>query len=131
MAVMMSLGVFVFSLPTLTYQDLARKNGWRWADQGRVGAEPAAQFIGPGADTITLSGSLVPGLIGDPLAIADLRKMGHRGEAWPLVNGLGDVLGDYGIESLDEKQTVFFEDGVARRTDFTLTLRRLPQDPTP
>lgn len=129
---MMSLGMFVFSLPTLTYQGLARKNGWRWEDSQRVGAIAASQYVGPGPETISLSGNLAPEVAGDVASIAELRKMGDRGEAWPLVNGLGDVLGQFVIEDLDEKQGGFFSDGVARRYDFTLNLKRVPdQEPAP
>lgn len=124
---MMSLGMFVFSLPTLAYQDLARKTAWRHAESTRVGARAASQFVGPGADTITLGGLLVPDVAGTRASISELREMGDQGEAWPLVDGTGAVLGAWRIDDLSETQTIFFEDGVPRKTDFSLTITQVDE----
>lgn len=121
---MMSLGLFGFSLSTAAYQDLKRKTAWRHATADRFGARPAGQFVGPGDDTITLSGVILPGLSGRPGSLDDLRAMGDQGLAWPLVTGTGVVLGAFRIVDLDESQQTFFQDGVARRYDFSLTLER-------
>ena len=56
MPMMMSLGMFTFGLPTLAYQELKRRTDWRHARQTRIGARDATQYVGPGEDTITLSG---------------------------------------------------------------------------
>ena len=122
---MMSLGMFVFSLPTLAYQDLARRTDWRFSTTSRVGARAASQGVGPGDDRISLSGALLPDVAGDMASIETLRKMGDTLDAHRLVDGLGRVLGEWVIDSLDETQSVFFEDGVARKTDFTLEIRRV------
>ena len=53
---MMSLGMFVFGLTTLAYQDMQRANAWRHPSQARVGAMPARQYVGPGDETISLKG---------------------------------------------------------------------------
>lgn len=124
---MMSLGLFVFSLPTLAYQELQRRTSWEHAENKRVGVRASSQFVGPGADTITLGGLLVPDVAGSPSSIAELREMGDEGGNWPLVSGTGEVLGAWRIDSLDETQTLFFQDGVARRTDFSITLTRVDE----
>lgn len=124
---MMSLGMFVFSLPTLAYQDLQRKTAWRHAETSRVGARAANQFLGPGTDGITLGGVLVPDVAGDAGAIETLRAMGAKGEPYPLVDGRGNVLGAWVIESLDEGQQNFFQDGLARKTDFSLSLKQVDE----
>ncbi|WP_438852485.1 phage tail protein [Brevundimonas nasdae] len=122
---MMALGMFVFSLPTLAYQDLQRKSAWRHPEQSRVGARPASQFVGPEAEKITLSGVLAPEVSGRWSSLKDLRAMGDDGGPWSLVTGTGEVLGSWVIESLDTTETLFFEDGVARRADFTLSLKQV------
>lgn len=122
---MMSLGLFVFSLPTLAYQDLQTRLSWRHPSSSRVGARPASQFVGLGDESMTLSGCLVPELGGDPNALATLQEMGDLGEAQPLVSGLGEILGDFVIDSMDITKKAFFEDGVARSTDFTLSMHRV------
>lgn len=124
---MMALDLFVFSLPTLTYQELQRRTSWRHADTSRVGVRAANQFLGPGEDKITLGGILVPDAAGLRSTIADLRKMGDQGKAWALVSGSGEVMGAWVIESLDETQTIFFEDGIPRKTDFSLALKHVDE----
>ena len=84
---MMALGLFVFDLPTLTYQQLQRRTSWRHAFGERVGARPAGQYLGEGDDDITLTGMLAPVAFGDAGSLDDLRTMGKSGEAWPLVDG--------------------------------------------
>lgn len=121
---MMSWGMFGFELPNLVYDRLSRRTDWRHAETARVGARNARQFLGPGSDVITLSGCLVPQLVGDPAAVSTLRDMGDKGDALPLVDGLGVVHGNFYLSNLSEEQQVFFFDGVARKTDFTIELTR-------
>ena len=58
---MLALGLFVFELRTLPYQEMQRSMSWRHAEQSRVGERPALQFTGPDADTITLTGTVING----------------------------------------------------------------------
>lgn len=121
---MLALGMFVFSLNTLAYQELQRQTDWRHASSNRVGAQPARQFVGRGEDSITLPGVLLPELAGDIDCLDELRRMANTGKAWPLVDGTGRMRGLYVIESLSEGQTLFFRDGTPRRIDFSLSLKR-------
>lgn len=50
--------------------------------------------------------------------------MAATGEAYVLVTGTGNILGNWSIRSLSEKQELFFVDGAARKSDFTLELVR-------
>lgn len=122
---MMALGMFVFSLETLAYQELQRQTDWRHGSTSRIGTNPARQFLGRGDDSITLPGVLFPGLAGSPLSLDALRMMGDTGKAWPLVEGTGKIYGLWVIESLSDTRTVFFRDGAARRIEFTLKLTRI------
>lgn len=124
---MMTLGMFVFSLPTLAYQELQRQTEWRHPSTSRIGARPARQYIGPGEDSITLPGVLVPELAGEVLALDTLRIMADTGKAWPLIEGTGKIYGLWVIESLSETRTLFFRDGAARRIEFTLSLKRIDE----
>ena len=119
---LMSLGMFVFSLPTLAYQDMQRQTAWRHPSNSRVGSRAAHQFVGPGDDTITLSGVLVPELMGRTAALDELRAMADTGMAWALVSGAGEVFGAWVIESLTETRTVLMDNGAPRRIEFELQL---------
>lgn len=122
---MMALGMFTFGLPTIAYQELQRTTEWRHGSTSRIGTNPASQFLGRGEDTITLPGTLLPGLVGSPLSLDTLRLMGDTGKAWPLVSGTGKIYGAWAITSISETQQIFFEDGTARRYEFTINLKRI------
>lgn len=124
---MMSLGQFVFSLPTLAFQQLQRQRNWRHADTSRVGARPANQFLGPGADTITLTGVVLPEF-GNRAGLVDLAKMADTGAAWPLVDGRGAVYGQWTITDMSEDGSLFDRKGQAKRIGFTLNLKRVDDD---
>lgn len=122
---MLALGMFVFSLSTLAYQELQRQTNWRHAVSNRVNAQPAIQFAGRGDETITLPGILLPELAGQVVSLDELRAMGNSGRAWPLVDGTGRLYGVFVIENLSETQSLFFLDGTARRIEFNLALKRV------
>ncbi len=122
---MMALGMFVFSLETLAYQEFQRQTDWRHGSTSRIGTNPARQYMGRGDDSITLPGVLLPGLAGSQLSLDTLRTMADTGKAWPLVEGTGKIYGTWIIESLSETRTLFFRDGQARRIEFTLALKRI------
>ena len=125
---MLALGMFVFSLSTMAYQELQRQTEWRHPSSSRVGAAPARQFIGRGDDSITLPGIIFPELAGTTLSLDALRLMANTGKAWPMIEGTGRIYGLWVIESLSETKTVFFRDGTPRRIEFTLSLKRIDDD---
>lgn len=122
---MMALGMFIFSLPTLAYQELQRQTDWRHPSSSRVGTNPARQFAGRGDDAITLPGVVLPELAGTPISLDALRYMADTGKAWPLVEGTGRILGIWVIESITETRSLFFQDGAARRIEFSIKLTRI------
>jgi len=122
---MMSLGLFLFSLPTLAYQELQRRTDFRHAQQPRVGARDASQFLGVGDETIALNGSAMAELQDGQASLDQLREMGASGEAWSLVDGSGRAYGAWVITGLDERHREFHPDGTARQIDFGIDLRRV------
>lgn len=120
---MMIFGMFVFSIPTATYQSLQRSTSWRHASNSRVGEAPAYQYLGPGEDTITLDGSIVPEF-GAQLSLTALRLMGNTGKSFPLIAGNGKIYGLWKLDSVDETQTYFFKNGKPRKVEFSLKLSK-------
>lgn len=121
---LMALDTFVFSLPQLAYQQLERQFAWRHASSERVGARAAHQYVGPGEETIELSGIVAPELTGQIASLARLRELAGQGRPLALVSGTGEVLGSFVITSQRETQTLHFADGTPRRIDFQLSLLR-------
>lgn len=119
---LMALGMFVFSIDTLAYQELTRDRAWRHARAPRVGALDATQFLGRDNDEITLAGDAPAELMDGAASLAQLVDMAADGAAWPLVSGSGDVLGQFVVTRVSERHTAFFPDGTPRLISFQLQL---------
>lgn len=122
---MLALGFFVFSLHTLAYQEFQRQLAWRHPSVSRVGDRPASQYVGQDDETITLAGLLLPELAGTHLSLDVLQAMADTGAAWPLIEGTGRIYGLYVVTGLQITRQVFFDDGAARRIEFSLSLKRV------
>lgn len=125
---MMTFGMFVFGLDTAAYQELQRQSAWRHSSQSRIGKQPARQFLGPGDDSITLSGTLLPQFTGGQQHLDELREMANEGAAWPLIEGNGYYYGLFVIESLTERKSHHTKDGTAQRIQFDIKLTAIDED---
>lgn len=121
---MMALGMFVFMLQTVPYQDFQHQMAWRHPSNARIGLRPISQFLGPDEESITLSGVLYPELTGGKISLMALQLMAETGKAWSLIEGSGAIHGMFVIENLSRTKSIFFSDGSARKIEFTLTLKR-------
>ncbi|KNH02629.1 Phage tail protein [Qipengyuania citrea LAMA 915] len=121
---LMTLGMFIFGMDSAAYQNLQRSREWRHATSERHGARDAAQFVGPGGETITLSGMIVPELGGRYAALEALAEMAATGDTWPLIDGRGRIFGNYRIVRLEEDQKHILAGGAARMVDFRIELHR-------
>ncbi|WP_243078918.1 phage tail protein [Pantoea sp. MQR6] len=124
---MMTLGLFVFMLRTVPYQELQYQRSWRHATNSRVGYRPSSQFLGPDNDTVTLSGVLLPEITGGRLSLFALEQMAELGKSWPLIEGSGTIYGMFVVESLSQTKTEFFSNGACRRIEFSVTLKRVDE----
>ena len=75
---MMVLGLYVFMLRTVPYQELQYQRSWRHAANSRVNRRPSTQFLGPENDMLTLSGVLMPEITGGRLSLLALEQMAER-----------------------------------------------------
>ncbi|MFL0003453.1 phage tail protein [Klebsiella variicola] len=124
---MMVLGLFVFQLRTVPYQQLQYQRNWRHVTNNRVNRRPTTQFLGPDNDQLTLSGVLMPEVTGGRLSLLALELMAEQGKAWPLIEGGGTIYGMYVIESLNQTKAEFFVSGEARKIEFSLGLKRVDE----
>ncbi|EGO6390938.1 oxidoreductase [Salmonella enterica] len=125
---MMILGMFPFMLDTTPYQTLNQTTNWRYAKNERVGRSAQYQYIGAGDAPVTLSGVLCPEVSGGSISLGVLKTMGFTGLPWPLIEGTGRIVGMFSIGSVTETRTEFFDDGAARRIEFSLKLIRVSED---
>jgi phage protein U len=122
---LMTLGMFVFSLNTLSYQSLQRTTAWRHNSKNRIGNSPSYQFLGQGEDNQTLSGWQAPELAGNRASINQLRSMADTGEPYVMVDGTGLVHGLWVIKQISETKTLFYPNGEAKRIEFTINISRV------
>ncbi|KAB7672822.1 phage tail protein [Plesiomonas shigelloides] len=127
---MMTLGWFVFMRSTFAPQSRQDERGWRHPGNSRVGARPAYQFLGADDETTTLSGTLYPELTGGAVSLDMLHQMADTGQAYPLIQGDGVMRGYFVIEKTSVTSSEFFQDGAARKIEFTMALKRVDDDIT-
>ncbi|PMP51679.1 hypothetical protein BCS83_02345 [Vibrio splendidus] len=128
---MLALGDFFFSISTVQYQQLQRSKSWTWAKKNRLGRKPAKQFHGPDSDTITLNIAHFPENKAGLLMFSRLAALADQGKPHRLVgsNALGGSdLGLWCIESLEETDTEFTEDGIPLVIKGTLKISEWGED---
>jgi hypothetical protein len=121
--VMMGLGEYRFGLSTAAYQELSRTTSWRWPTVERIGARPASQFVGPGEDSVTMNGIIYPHFRGGLKQIEAMRAEADKGKPLNLVDGTGQLWGQYVITEVREGQATFFSNGAPRSQTFDITLQ--------
>ncbi|KAB1859923.1 oxidoreductase [Acinetobacter tandoii] len=119
---MMALGLFVFELSTVSYQDLQRTTAWRHPSNNRVGNTPAYQFTGKDEETINLSGGIYPEITGYQNSLDMLRNMGDTGKQYILIEGTGKIYGLVVIKEVQETRSNFFHNGGTRKISFSISL---------
>ena len=137
---MLMLGPIRFSIEQSAYQKLQRTTQYNWATQTPLGhpimkyvglGGASRQYIGPGEDSINLDGTIYPQYNGGPLQLTLMRLSAGIGIALPLITGSGLIMGRWIIESVGETKTDFFDNGAARKIEFSLSLKRYQQDYLP
>lgn len=133
MAYMAKLGGYSFKLETAAFQSLSRQTNYRWELKNRLKRKPAHQFLGPGEDTITLPGYILPHFRGGIGQVGAMRAEAANGEPLPLIyafENVGQYCGLWVIKEIKETRTLFFKDGVPRRIEFDLTIADYGEDGT-
>ena len=121
---MLTFGTVAFSVTEAAYQTLRRASRYRVPALERVGTELAYQYTGPGEESITLAGAIMPTYRGRPGVLDDLRALAAAGESRLLTSGNGEAFGRWVIEEVSEERSGLFNNGAARKIEFTLNLLR-------
>lgn len=127
---LMTLGMFVFGMDTTPYEQLRHAMSWRHGTSERHQARPAGQYLGPGPETVSISGTTVPEIAGTYSAFDRIVEMANTGEDYALMDGFGRVFGHFRIMSLEREHRNVMAGGIPRQIGFTLELERAA-DPQP
>lgn len=125
---MMILGAYRFCIGNAAYQSLARSTEYKWEEQKRLLGEPAMQYMGQGAETITLEGVIYPQFKGGLRQVVLMRAQAGLGIPLMLISGNGSAFGRWCIVSINETQTFFMKDGSPRKITFSLTLKKYGEE---
>lgn len=125
---LLSLGSYQFSMDTAAHDSLKRSKTYRWVQQQRLTREPASQFVGVGAESISLSGKIYPHFRGGLDQIEEMRAEADKGEALTLVDGQGTNLGQWVIKSISDTQKRYTGPGIPRCIDFSVSLQSYGAD---
>ncbi len=125
---LMALGDYRFSGRTAAYDELERSTAYRWQAQDRLGERPAQQYLGIGAEEISLRGVIYPHHRGGLGQIEAMRSEAGRGEPLMLTGADGYVRGKWCIARIEESQRLFHVDGSPRQVEFRLRLVRYGAD---
>ena len=121
---LLSLGMFVFGMDAIAFSELDRRASFRHATSDVYGARARGQYLGAGEEGITLTGVLVPEIMGSYSDIETLRAMGLEGDLHSLVTGDGEVLGTFRIINVDDRWRGLIAGGRGRAADFAVDLQR-------
>ena len=114
---LMTFGAVLFSPRLRGLAEFRRVAEYRYPLIERVGQAPARQALGPGADTVTVSGTIHPDWSGGPQDVQTLRDAGA--EPARLVDGAGRNLGLWAVLRVEETWTRQLRDGLPRRIEFS------------
>lgn len=125
---LMALGQFIFMPATLSFIEIQRQRSWNFSENAIARGPAQKQFIGAGADLVTLPGIVVQEHgIGNRLCIDELAAMADTGQGFVLIDGSGYMYGVYIIKDIDETRSILLFEGVPRKIDFTLKLERVDE----
>jgi phage protein U len=124
MTALLALGYHVFEIEPLNYNKLQQQVDFRWATLGRLGTEPARQFIGPGNKSITINGLLFPNEFGGYEKYRAIEFTAHASKAVMLVGGSGHVFGRVAITKVSETQNHIGLAGQPAMVKFNVTVER-------
>ena len=120
---------FSFETSSAAFHRYVSTRGSRWPEQERLGRTPALQHIGLATAEITLDGVMYPGVIGG--LREDMRKL--RGlslaeKPFQMVTGTGQVCGFWAVLDVSDTRTVFLDNGLPRKVEFTLKMKYYGSD---
>lgn len=125
MVLLGSLGMFVFLMRTIPFNQYSRSQAWKHPNQATVGTMPPAQFTGKDPEEMTIEAELRPEVTGGTGSIEALRMMAATGKPYTLIMGHGKIMGSYVITNIQERGSQLNQDGSARALSFSMNLKKV------
>nr|WP_255563422.1 phage tail protein [Wolbachia endosymbiont of Bemisia tabaci] len=111
----LSLGPYKFTPISLKY---SKEN--RWSVIECIDKMPLLQNIGRGVENVDIEGVIYLNTLN---RVNQLKNMKEAEKPHVLVDSLGNILGQFVITRLEEKQMYFLPNGLPRKVEFSLSLK--------
>lgn len=111
----LSLGPYKFTPISLKY---SKEN--RWSVIECIDKMPSLQNIGQGVENVDIEGVIYLNILN---RVNQLKNMKEAEKPHVLVDSLGNILGQFVITRLEEKQMYFLPNGLPRKVEFSLSLK--------
>ena len=98
--VLMAWGPFNFEVGAAAYEELAHSAAARWEKHAIIGRRPAAQYLGPDEESVTLRGTIYPTATGSGSAttIGALLTAAQGSTTYTLMSADGTIVDVYRLE---------------------------------
>lgn len=127
MFVLMGLGPFRFSLSTFSYDEIKRKAEARVEAVKIIGSRPSLHLAGLEVEKVTFKSVFHPMHLPGNTGLYQVAAMrASLGMSYSFVGnrvGIGDVLGRWLIQSVEETQTEIFVDGLGQAVEVEVELQ--------
>jgi phage protein U len=122
--VLYRLGGVTFEVAPLNTHEISRTAGADFAEKPVLGRRPELEFVGPGAEEWSFSGSVFPARFGGEENLASLDAAREAGLPLPLVRGDGVPHGWFVISGLRDTRKFLDARGVPQQIEYELSLKR-------
>lgn len=97
--ILMAWGPFLFQVGQAAYEELTHRTGARWEKHPIIGRRPAAQYLGPAEEEVTVRGAAYPGVSLSAQATAlGLLAASQQNQTYTLMTADGSVFGIFRLE---------------------------------
>ena len=121
---MMALGSFVFELRSASCQQVRKSYEYRWSNVDVVSGNTVLQSIGIGSEKIDLEGVIYPNFAKYATQITEMKLLAESQKPQLLVDGKGQIHGNYVIKQIDETQSFLDKYGTPQKIEFKISLEK-------
>jgi len=126
--VLLAWGPHLFTVGSMSYEELERRAAGRWMDHEIIGRRPAGQYLGPGLEPVRVIGCVFPLEMtgGEDAMIQALMADVSVGQVYSLIAMSGDVIGVYRCQVAQKRGSLATSWGADQRILYEFTF--LPQE---
>lgn len=124
----MILGDFIFSIRGLAHNGVLITSDYKWESVDKVEGLPFFQYLGEKQETVEITGVFYPKFSENYKTISDIKNSNLISKPNNFISDSGEVLGKFIITSIEENQSYFEKDIGAKRIEFSIKLKRIPDE---